>query len=125
MLRLVDPRLEKRGEIMRSDRVGLVGKRSFFSKPWRYVMPNDLSPKPNPADGPSLTRRSLLAGGAAAGAALLYGAGPAGAMRTLPRTFKRTSAETVTFGSNYSDAVPKAAMANVLKNFTAKTGIEV
>ena len=88
-------------------------------------MPDDLSPKPDAPDGPNLTRRGLLVGGAAAGAALLYGAGPASAMRNLPRALRRTSADTVTFGSNYSDAVPKAAMANVLKNFTAKTGIPV
>jgi len=88
-------------------------------------MPNDLPPKPNPADGPNLTRRGLLVGGAAAGAALLYGAGPAGATRTVHRSFKRASAGTVTFGSNASDAVPKKAYANVMANFTKKTGINV
>jgi multiple sugar transport system substrate-binding protein len=31
----------------------------------------------------------------------------------------------VTFGSNYSDAVPKKAIANVMKKFTAKSGINV
>ena len=88
-------------------------------------MPDDLSPKPDSAEGPILTRRSLLLGGAAAGAVLLYGAGPAGAMRAAPRAFKRTSAGTVTFGSNGSDAVPKKAYANVMANFTKKTGIAV
>ena len=53
-------------------------------------MPDDLSSKPDKADGPILTRRSLLIGGAA-GAALLYGAGPAGATRSLSRAFNRTS----------------------------------
>jgi multiple sugar transport system substrate-binding protein len=32
---------------------------------------------------------------------------------------------TVTFGSNYSDAVPKKAIADVMTAFTAKTGIQV
>jgi multiple sugar transport system substrate-binding protein len=88
-------------------------------------MPDDLSPKPDAADGPALTRRTLLVGGAAAGAALLYGAGPAGAMRNLPGAFRRASAGTVSFGSNASDAVPKKAYANVMANFTKKTGIGV
>ncbi|HVN60275.1 MAG TPA: extracellular solute-binding protein, partial [Gaiellaceae bacterium] len=35
------------------------------------------------------------------------------------------AAGTVTFGSNYSDAVPKKAMQNVFNNFTKKTGIAV
>ena len=74
-------------------------------------MPDDLSPQPDSADGPKLTRRSLLVGGAAAGAAVLYGAGPAGAMRAVPRALRTMSAGTVTFGSNYSDAVPKKAIA--------------
>ena len=87
-------------------------------------MPDDLSSKPDKADGPILTRRSLLIGGAA-GAALLYGAGPAGATRSLSHAFNRTSAGTVTFGSNGSDAVPKKAYANVMANFTKKTGIGV
>ena len=87
-------------------------------------MPDDLSPRPKTAEGPILTRRSLLIGGAA-GAALLYGAGPAGATRSLSRASTRTSAGTVTFGSNGSDAVPKKAYANVMANFTKKTGIAV
>lgn len=35
------------------------------------------------------------------------------------------AAGTVTFGSNYSDAVPKKAIADVMAAFTAKTGINV
>ena len=88
-------------------------------------MPEDLSPQPDSAEGPKLTRRSLLVGGAAAGAAVLYGAGPAGAMRAVPRALRTMSAGTVTFGSNYSDAVPKKAIANVMSNFTKSTGIGV
>src|SRR5262249_6247240 len=96
-----------------------------FSRHGRNVMPDDLSPKPDASGGPNLTRRSLLVGGAAAGAALLYGAGPASAMRNAPRAFRRYSASTVSFGSNASDAVPKKAYANVMANFTKKTGINV
>jgi multiple sugar transport system substrate-binding protein len=88
-------------------------------------MSDDHSPQPESADGRNLTRRNLLAAGAAAGAALVYGTGPAGAARTLPRAFRRTAAGTVTFGSNASDPVPKKAYANVFANFTKKTGIDV
>jgi multiple sugar transport system substrate-binding protein len=88
-------------------------------------MSDDLSPRPRSADGPSLTRRNLLLSGAAAGAALLYGPGAASASRAVPRAFRRKAAGTVTFGSNYSDPVPKKAIANVIANFTKKSGIDV
>jgi multiple sugar transport system substrate-binding protein len=88
-------------------------------------MPDDVSPKPDSADSPNLTRRTLLVAGAAAGAGLLYGSGAARATRMLPRRFGSAAASTVTFGSNYSDAVPKKAIANVIANFTKKTGTKV
>ena len=43
------------GFLMRSDRVGRVGMRSFLET-WRNVMPDDLSPQPDSAYGPKLTR---------------------------------------------------------------------
>jgi multiple sugar transport system substrate-binding protein len=88
-------------------------------------MPDDVSPKPDSADGANLTRRTLLVSGAAASAGLLYGSGPARAMSTVQRRFGSAAAGTVTFGSNYSDAVPKKAIANVIANFTKKTGTKV
>jgi len=90
-------------------------------------MSDDSSSTPDPADGinPRLTRRGLLFTGAAAGAAALYGPSAARAIRTMPRTSTSRAAGTVTFGSNASDPVPKKAYANVMANFTKKTGIGV
>jgi multiple sugar transport system substrate-binding protein len=90
-------------------------------------MSDDQSPKPASTDGynPQLTRRSLFATGAVAGAAVLYGPGAARAARAVPRAFRAKAAGTVTFGSNASDPVPKKAYANVFANFTKKTGISV
>src|SRR5580765_8916566 len=89
-------------------------------------MPDDSPPQYAPADGsPLLTRGRLLATGVAAGAAVLYGPAAARAMRTGVRSAARTSAGTVTFGSNASDPVPKKAYANVFANFTKSTGVDV
>jgi multiple sugar transport system substrate-binding protein len=73
-----------------------------------------------------LTRRRLLVTGAT-GAAAAYGlsAGGAAARGLSSSTWDAVAADTVTFGSNYSDAVPKKAMQAVLTNFTKKTGIPV
>ena len=74
----------------------------------------------------SLTRRKLVVAGAA-GAAAAYGlsAGGASASGLGASIFKKSTAGTVTFGSNASDPVPKGAYANVFKAFTAKTGTKV
>jgi multiple sugar transport system substrate-binding protein len=91
------------------------------------AMPDDSPSTSAPADGTTsgLTRGRLLATGVAAGAAVLYGPGAARAMRTMTRSSARAAAGTVTFGSNYSDPVPKKAIANVMANFTKSTGIGV
>jgi multiple sugar transport system substrate-binding protein len=73
-------------------------------------------PVPRSPD-PVLSRRTLIATGAA-GAAGLYGL-------RAGRAFARTSAGTVTFGSNASDPVPKKATASVLNAFTKASGIKV
>src|SRR5262249_23096579 len=109
---------------MRSDRVRTCWN-VIVSRDGGNLMSDDLSPQPHAADGPNLTRRGLRVGGAAPGAALLYGPGAARAARAMPRAFTRTAAGTVTFGSNASDPVPKKAYANVFANFTKKTGIDV
>jgi multiple sugar transport system substrate-binding protein len=73
-----------------------------------------------------LTRRGLLSGGAA-GLAAVYGvtAGTGTAAR-LPRwMMSRSASGTVTFGSNYSDPVPKAALKAALDRFTKISGISV
>ena len=90
-------------------------------------MSDHSSPSPDSGDAvnPSLSRRKLLYSGAA-GAAALYGAGAAKAFGAgAPTAFDAAAAGTVTFGSNYSDPVPKKAIAAVMKNFTAKSGIAV
>src|SRR5436190_20391533 len=69
----------------------------------------------------SLTRRGLLASGAA-GLATLYGLRAADG---LAAPLRRLASGTVTVGSNYSDATPKKAMAAVFKTFTKKTGVKV
>jgi multiple sugar transport system substrate-binding protein len=72
---------------------------------------------------PVLSRRKLLVSGAA-GAASVAGlrAARAGA---VPTSLVAEAASTVTFGSNASDPVPKAATAAVLKAFQKKTGMKV
>ena len=90
-------------------------------------MSDHSSPSPDPAGSlnPLLSRRKLLYTGAA-GAAALYGAGASGpSVPELRRRSTSPKAGTVTFGSNYSDAVPKKAMQNVFNNFTKKSGIAV
>ncbi len=83
------------------------------------------SPRPAGAGNPLLTRRSLLASGAA-GAAAAYGLSAARARGAVPMSLVSEAASgSVTFGSNYSDAVPKKAMASVMQAFTKQTGIKV
>jgi multiple sugar transport system substrate-binding protein len=74
-----------------------------------------------------LSRRKLLYAGAA-GAASAYTLGAAkGAGAALDWASREAAlaAGTVTFGSNYSDPVPKTAIANVLKGFTKASGTQV
>src|SRR5690242_4602670 len=50
---------------------------------------------------------------------------PAAAPTTAPAATTAAAGNAVTFGSNYSDAVPKKAMQDVLDAFTKKTNIPV
>ena len=80
-------------------------------------------PTPRSHD-PALSRRKLLVSGAA-GAAGLYGLRAGRAFGGVPTSLVAEAAGTVSFGSNASDPVPKAATAAVLKAFTQKTGTKV
>jgi multiple sugar transport system substrate-binding protein len=73
-----------------------------------------------------ITRRGLLAAAGAAGLAATVGGLTAGrASGAVPTGSLEHLAGTVTFGSNASDPVPKAAYANVFKAFTKQTGTKV
>jgi multiple sugar transport system substrate-binding protein len=77
------------------------------------------SPDPGEVLDRQLSRRALLISGAA-GVAAAYGlTASRGSAARLPMA---ASASTVTVGSNYSDPVPKKAMASVFKKFTQRTG---
>jgi multiple sugar transport system substrate-binding protein len=71
-----------------------------------------------------LSRRKLLVSGVT-GAAAFTGLRTARAFGGVPTALVEQLAGTVTFGSNASDPVPKAATAAVLKAFTKKTGTKV
>jgi multiple sugar transport system substrate-binding protein len=71
------------------------------------------------------TRRGLLAAAGAGGLATLFGLNAARASGAVPAAWLSQLAGTVTFGSNGSDPVPKAAYAAVFKAFTKKTGTKV
>src|SRR6266536_1160898 len=71
-----------------------------------------------------LSRRKLLVSGVA-GAAAFAGLRTARAFGGVPTALVEQLAGTVTFGSNASDPVPKAATAAVLKAFTKATGTKV
>src|SRR3954469_6522888 len=73
------------------------------------------------AHHPHLSRRSLLRGSAAAGAAL-SASGLLAACGGDDKSGAGSSNKTVTLGSNYSDEVPKNAVASVLKGFETKSG---
>lgn len=75
------------------------------------------SPAPSAFPRTSLSRRQLLAGAGALGAGVMLGG--SGAFAGAPsRRFVPASAEgTLTFGSNYSDAVPKEALQAVIDGF--------
>src|SRR5919201_6815902 len=70
--------------------------------------------KPTPAPAAATTAPAPTAAAAAK---------PTAAPTTAPAA--ATSGNAVTFGSNYSDAVPRKAMQDVLDTFTKKTGIPV
>src|SRR4051812_10366903 len=89
---------------------------------------SDETPASPPAEvgNPLMTRRRLLVSGAA-GAATAYGLTASGAAaRSAFRSARRTAAAgTVTVGSNYSDPVPKKAMAAVFDKFAKASGTQV
>lgn len=72
-----------------------------------------------------LTRRRLFATAGAGGISLVYGMGAARARGAVPASWLSDLSGTVSFGSNASDPVPKAAYAAVFKAFTKKTGTKV
>ncbi len=72
-----------------------------------------------------VSRRGLLAAGAGSVAGI-YGLNASRALGgTVPAAARSAAASTVSFGSNASDPVPKAAYAAVFKAFTRKTGTKV
>lgn len=85
--------------------------------------PEPLHPITSPTTGPTLPRRSVLrglaAGGAAAAAFPLLSA-CTGASK--PSTGSSGGSKTATFGSNGSDAVPKAAFAAMVKGYETESG---
>ena len=72
-----------------------------------------------------MTRRGLLAAAGVGGLSAAFGLTAARASGAVPAAWLEQLAGTVTFGSNGSDPVPKAAYAAVLKAFTKKTGTKV
>jgi multiple sugar transport system substrate-binding protein len=70
---------------------------------------------------PAVDRRSLLRG-ALLGAGALALPGAMSACGSGSSSSSGTAKKTVTFGSNYSDAVPKAAIASVMKGFESSSG---
>jgi multiple sugar transport system substrate-binding protein len=72
-----------------------------------------------------ITRRKLLFSGASGVAAAYTLASARGAVAAADWVDALAASGTVTVGSNYSDAVPKKAMANVFAKFTQKSGIKV
>jgi multiple sugar transport system substrate-binding protein len=72
-----------------------------------------------------MTRRSLLAAAGAGGAAAALGLSATRAGAAAPASTRSEVGSDVSFGSNASDAVPKAATAAVLAAFTKKTGTKV
>jgi multiple sugar transport system substrate-binding protein len=81
------------------------------------------SPSPSAVGFPLTSRRTLLKGIGAAGLAAIPGL--AGCSPAENTGGNGTTNNVVTFGSNYSDEVPKAALAKVLNNFQTSSGIQV
>ncbi|MEP6812420.1 MAG: ABC transporter substrate-binding protein [Actinomycetota bacterium] len=80
---------------------------------------------PEEAGARQLTRRGLLAAAGAGGLSLAYGISAARARGAVPASWLSELSGTVSFGSNASDPVPKAAYASVFNAFTKKTGTKV
>jgi multiple sugar transport system substrate-binding protein len=72
-----------------------------------------------------MTRRGLLVAAGVGGLSAAFGLTAARASGAVPAAWLEQLAGTVTFGSNGSDPVPKAAYAEVMKAFTKKTGTKV
>src|SRR3954453_19397600 len=87
-------------------------------------MADSKRPAPERAGGADalLTRRRLITTGVA-GMATAYGVTASGALGA--RRLRRKAAGTLTGGSNYSDAVPKKAMASVFAKFSKASGVQV
>ena len=75
--------------------------------------------------GRQMTRRGALAAAGAGAVAAVYGMTAARARGAVPASWLEQAAGTVTFGSNASDPVPKAAYAQVFAAFAKKTGTKV
>jgi multiple sugar transport system substrate-binding protein len=71
------------------------------------------------------TRRGLLAAAGVGGLAAVYGLTAGRARGAVPTSWLSELSGTVSFGSNASDPVPKAAYASVFKAFTKATGTKV
>src|SRR5262249_7087463 len=72
-----------------------------------------------------MTRRGLLAAAGAGGLAAAYGITAARPRGAVPAAWLEQAAGSVSFGSNASDPVPKAALGAVLKAFSKKSGTQV
>lgn len=77
---------------------------------------NSLAARPRMGRGTAITRRNILAGA--------LGAGALGALSACAGG-QNSQISGLTFGSNRSDAVPKAAYQKVIDTFTQRTGISV
>ena len=84
-----------------------------------------VSVDPDEVTARSMTRRGMLAAAGVGGLAAAYGLTAGRASGAVPTWLQSELAGTVSFGSNASDPVPKAAYANVMKAFTKKTGTKV
>jgi multiple sugar transport system substrate-binding protein len=73
----------------------------------------------------TMSRRGLIAAAGAGSVAAFSGIAAARARGAVPASWLTNLAGSVSFGSNASDPVPKAAYAAVFKAFTAKTGTKV
>jgi multiple sugar transport system substrate-binding protein len=73
----------------------------------------------------TMSRRGLIAAAGVGGLTAISGIAAARARGAVPASWLSELAGTVSFGSNASDPVPKAAYAAVFKAFTAKSGTKV
>src|SRR5262245_10901833 len=72
-------------------------------------------------DSPGLTRRAIMRGTALGAGALALPAALAACGDDDSDSGSGTGGSEVSFGSNYSDAVPKAAIESVLKGYESKS----